>query len=165
MNCARFVTCVQIHLSLPLGRDANYHGHCKFYTVSRGRRGASFGSVDVSPSSNGDDDAENWNEIHISLSNDELERYFPDAGIVDMEDEVEWDMCEVFDELSEQHLMLDSSVESSRCAERFDLCCGWCEHGLMCRCGLRLLLRLDMLVVLTCCGFDEADLTCWRVTH
>ena len=41
-----------------------------------------------------------------------MERCFPDTGIVDMEDEVEWD--EVFDELSEQHLMLDSSVESSR---------------------------------------------------
>lgn len=69
-------------------------------------------ALSMSPSNGDDDAAENWNEFHISLSNDELERHFPDTGIVDMEDEVEWD--EVFDELSEQCLMLDSSVESSR---------------------------------------------------
>ena len=79
-------------------------------TLCRGE-GVQVSAPSMSPS-NGDDDAENWNEFHISLSNDELERCFPDTGIVDMEDEVEWD--EVFDELSEQHLMLDSSVESSR---------------------------------------------------
>ena len=34
----------------------------------------------------------------------------------------------------------------------------------MCRCGLIAAAAwLDMLVVLTCCGIDEADLTCWRV--
>ena len=46
-------------------------------TLCRGE-GAQVSALSMSPS-NGDDDAENWNEFHISLSNDELERHFPDA--------------------------------------------------------------------------------------
>ena len=90
MNYARFVVCSDSPIITSRKRRQLYHMGIVSSTLCRGE-GAQVSALSMSPS-NGDDGAENWNEFHISLSNDELERCFPDAGIVDMEDEVEWDM-------------------------------------------------------------------------